>query len=145
VSSVRVVARVELSDGDVQRLMTGQNGPVFQAMRRAGTTTVARAKSELTADGRIDTGVLRNSIESETFLRGREVVSRVGTDVFYSRYVHEGTNGPIVPRTQRVLRFKPKGGSAFVFAPQVKGTKETGSFTPFLLNALKQLSFNDLT
>lgn len=142
--AVRVVAKLDLSADQLQKLLTARDGPVFQAMRRAGTTTVARAKADLTAEGLIDTGRLRNSIESETFVRGSEVVSRIGTDVTYSTFVHQGTTGPIVPRTARALQFVPKSGATVIYRASVRGTRETGRFSPFLTNAIKQLDIRDL-
>lgn len=137
--------RLQLNDGAVKKLLTGSSGSVYQAARRAGAVTRDRAKLDLTANRLVNTGLLRNSIESTTFVRGKDVVSRVGTDVAYARYVHDGTQGPIVPRRARVLRFKPKGSSTFVFAAKVRGTRETGRYSPFLANALKKLKPSDFT
>lgn len=141
---MRVSVEVKIDPSAVAA--TGRpGGVVFQSVQRGAGRCRDYAKNELGANSRIDTGRLRQSIESEVFSEGSTVRGRIGTDVTYARFVHEGTTGPIVPRRARVLRFRPKGGSAFVFAPQVKGTRETGNWTPFLVNALKRLTTRDLT
>lgn len=140
---VRTVASVDVNQGALQQVLFAPTSPVFQAMQRAGTKTVARAKSDLTQNRLINTGLLRNSVESETFVRGPEIVSRVTATAEYAMLVHEGTSGPILPTTARVLRFKPKGAT-IIYRPQVRGTRETGRFSPFLTNALSQLELSDL-
>jgi len=144
VAFVRTVASLDVNQSALQQVLFAGSSPVFQAMQRAGTKTVARAKSDLTQNRLVSTGLLRNSIESETSVRGSEVVSRVTANAEYGLFVHEGTTGPILPTTARVLRFKPKGGT-IIYRPEVRGTKETGRFSPFLTNALKMLELSDLT
>lgn len=141
---VSTVASLDVNQSAIQQVLFAETGPVFRAMQRAGTKTVARAKSDLTQNRLINTGLLRNSIESETFVRGSEVVSRVAASAQYAMFVHEGTSGPILPTTARVLRFKPTGAS-IIYRPQVQGTRETGRFSPFLTNALSKLELGDLT
>ena len=138
--AVQVVTTVELEDAQVRALLTGQGSPLWDAMTQAGATTRDRAKLNITAAGRVDTGQLRNQVESEVVLRGQEVVARVVSRAAHTMYVHDGTSGPIVPRRARVLRFKPRGAAAFVFTPQVDGIKAT----PFLTDALSELSINDV-
>ena len=64
---------------------------------------------------------------------------RVGTDVKYARFVHDGTGlfGPrhhyIVPRNGKYLVFTPRGELVAVFAKKVIGMKPN----PFLKDALK--------
>lgn len=125
--------------------MAKPGGQLWNSLVRTGIRVEAFAKDELTKDNRVDTGRLRNSIESRVFKNGDEIGVRVGTNVGYAKLVHEGTTGPILPTTARVLRFKPKGGSTFVFADSVRGTRETGNFTPFLKNALARVGLSDMT
>lgn len=141
-STIRTVTTFQLDGAALQQALSGRGGPVFQAAQRAGARVRDKAKLNLTESQLVRTGVLRNSIESETAVRSDGVVSRVGTNVPYSIFVHEGTSGPIVPRTARVLRFKGRGG-AFTFAPSVQGTRETGRFRPFLVDALRDLTLSD--
>lgn len=138
--AVQVVSRVELDDAQVRALLTAQGSPLWDGMTRAGALTRDRAKLNLTAAGRVDTGQLRNQVESETVLRGQDVVSRVVSRAAHTMYVHDGTTGPIVPRRARVLRFKPRGAVAYVFTPQVEGI----AATPFLTDALRELSIDDI-
>lgn len=140
---VAVSTSISISGAAVSQLLEQPGGPVWQAADRAGVVTASRARVALTAANLINTGTLRNSIEHRTSSTGRGIVSRVGTDVGYARYVHEGTTGPIYPRSARVLRFKPSGSSTFVFADSVRGTRETGRYTPFLRTALDQLTTSD--
>lgn len=141
-SGIQTSTTFQLDGAALQAALTGQGGPVYQAVQRAGARVRDVAKLNLTESNLIRTGELRNSIESETGVRGDAVVSRVGTNVPYSIYVHEGTSGPIVPRTARVLRFRGQSG-AFVFTPSVRGTRDTGRFRPFLVDALNNLTLDD--
>lgn len=97
-------------------------GEVDAAASRAAARTRDRAKSNLTAAGRIDTGALRQSIVAERVSNGSNYVTyRVGSPLDYARWQEEGVRGPIYPRHARVLRFKPKGSSRFIFRPRVSG------------------------
>lgn len=95
---------------------------VDRAMLRAGGRVRDAARAALTTAGRIDTGRLRNDIRVSTVRRsGRNLEVSVGTDLDYGIYQHEGVDGPVYPRRAKVLRFKPKGSSTFVFAQRVRG------------------------
>lgn len=139
----QIRAELKLDQSAIDKTMTGKGGPVWQAALRAGGYVRDQAKLDLTNNGLVNTGKLRNSIESTVAKRDKQVIATVGTDVEYARFVHDGTKGPIVPKRARVLRFKPKGGSSFVFAASVRGTKETGRYSPFMTNALKKLKASD--
>jgi phage gpG-like protein len=139
----QVKAELKLDQSAINKAMTGRGGPVWQAALRAGGYVRDQAKLDLTNNGLVNTGKLRNSIESQVSAKGTQVVATVGTDVEYARFVHDGTKSPIVPRRARALRFKPKGSSVFVFAAKVRGTKETGRYSPFMTNALKKLKTSD--
>lgn len=141
----RTVTSLRLDSSAVRRTTTGPGGVVHDAVRSAAARTRERAKVDLIRNGLIDKGLLLNSIESQVRSRGDRVIGRVGTDVEYAKFVHEGTDSPIVPRTQRALAFVPRGGARLVVVSQVRGTKETGRFSPFLTNALEQLSLGDFT
>lgn len=138
-----VSTKVTLSEAAIAQITRSASGPVWQAVARAGTTTAGRAKIDLTANRLVDQGLLRNSIESEVSVRGESVVARIGTNVDYARFVHEGTTGPIVPRRARALRFR--SGGVQIIRTQVQGTRETGRFSPYLTNALQQLALSDFT
>lgn len=144
-ASVRTVGTLKLDPGAVRQVIASPGGPVWEAVTRAAAATRERAKVDLIANGLVDKGRLVQSIESIVELRGEEVTGRVGTDVGYARYVHDGTDSPIVPRVKRALAFVPKGGARMVVVSQVRGTKETGRFSPFLKNALDKVSLADFT
>lgn len=128
-------------------------GVVDQGVERAAGTTRDRAKQNLTDAGRVDTGSLRQSIVKErSVANGAEVTWQVGSPMMYGQWsaaeLHERGTGiygphhsPIYPRVKRVLRFKPKGATAFVFAPTVRGMEGTR----FLERALYQLTTHDFT
>lgn len=107
-----------------------------------GLRVETRAKVEISSNPRrVDTGRLRSSIHTSRITR--VIVyprkgARVGTNVHYARYVHDGTgiygprHMPIVPTTKQVLRFRPKGSMEYVYARSVRGMRRN----QYLLNAL---------
>lgn len=79
---------------------------------------------------RVSSGRLRSSIQVQLrTVGGRGPVVRIGTNLSYARYVHDGTGlyGPkrkkITPKRAKALRFKGKrfGKSGIIFAHSVKG------------------------
>lgn len=132
----------KLNQTEITRILTSSTGPVARALLVRGYRVQAQARKNLgggagSGPKRVDTGLLRASIAVE--LRRREtLVVRIGTNVEYAIYVHEGTGlyGPkhrrIVPRTKRYLRFRPQGTQRFVYARSVKGMRPN----PFLVDAL---------
>lgn len=139
---VQTNTRIDISNEAAQALLLRQDSRVWKAMVRVGITVRNYAILELRNAQIGNTGKLAQSIEAKTEVRGNEIVSRIGTTMPYAIYVHEGTRGPIVPSTRKVLRFKGSGG-AYVFRPQVRGTKETGKFVPFLRNAAERVRLED--
>lgn len=130
--------RVSWNASEFDRILNQQTVP--QAVWRAAGRVRDRAKQNITAAGRIDTGALRNSIVGRRVRQGgRGVWYEVGSDLHYAIHQHEGVAGPIVPRRAKVLRFKPKGSGAFVFRPRTSGFKGE----PFLVDALRSLTIND--
>jgi len=123
------------------RAISSPNGYVGIAVRRASGKVRDRAKQNITAAGRVDTGKLRQSIRVERATASRPgfVRYQVGSDLLYAIYQEEGTQGPIVPRRARVLRFQPKGSSTFVFRPRVSGVEGIH----YLTRALATLRLSD--
>lgn len=111
-----------------------------QSVAKAAGLTRDRAKVILHQAGRVDTGALVNSLYSR---RLGEVdggyAYEVGSELPYAIYQHEGVKGPIYPRRAKVLRFKPKGSSEYVFARYTKGFKGV----PFLEKARAMLTMAD--
>lgn len=87
---------------------------------------------------RVDTGNLRSSIATqESRFLGSPAV-RIGTNVRYALYVHQGTGlyGPrrrlIRPRTSKVLVFKSRVSRRTVFARYVRGMRPNNFLTDAL-------------
>lgn len=112
---------LQLDDRAINGL-TAPGGLADQATMRAAGRARDRAKMNLTRAGRIDTGLLRQSIVAERVRSSNNSVTyRVGSPLDYAIYQEEGVRGPIYPRRARVLRFRPKGGGAYIFRPYVSG------------------------
>lgn len=124
-------------------------GAVAKDLIKRGKRVESRAKRNLNGVGgqprRINTGHLRNSIGTNLLVRPDGLAVRVGTNVSYALYVHDGTgiygpkHTPIRPKHASVLVFRSKVYGAkkgkykgFVFAKSVKGMKPN----PFLKDAL---------
>lgn len=125
-------------------------GPIAKDLIKRGKRVESAAKrniSGLTGSGprRVDTGLLRNSISSHLIKAVTGLGIRVGTNVYYARWVHDGTGlyGPkhtlIFPKHASVLVFPSKIYGAKkgpfigkVVVPYTKGMKPN----PFLKNAL---------
>ena len=140
--SVRVTTTVTLDQDQMRQLVSGAGSPVFEAVQRGSGRGRDLAKLNLTVAGLVDTGQLRNQIESNVRVEGQDIVGRVTSQAAHTMFVHDGTQGPIFPRRARALRFHVRG-SGFVFAAHVRGTKETGNYSPFLTDALEQLTIGD--
>lgn len=134
----------KLNTQAIQALLSGDEGPVARTLLVRGYRVQSRAKQNLggaTGSGpkRVDTGRLRASISTQLVRRAGYPAVRIGTNVKYAMWVHDGTGlfGPkhayIYPKTKRYLRFKPKGAQGYVYAKRVKGMKPN----PFLLDALE--------
>jgi len=125
------------NEAEFARILEVQTVP--QAVWKATRKVRDRAKANITGAGRVDTGAMRNSVVARRVRSGaREVRYQVGSDLPYTIFQHDGTQGPIVPRRARVLRFTGSSGQ-LVFTKQVRGV--TG--VPFLTNALASLSVSD--
>lgn len=125
----------------VHALLTGPRGGVAQDMLRRGLLVETQAKRNLGGIGgpkRVDTGRLRASVNTQLVTRDGKPVAVVGTNVYYARWVHDGTGlyGPahrvIKPKRGKYLRFRPGGRGRYVYARSVKGMVAN----PFLRNAL---------
>ena len=114
---------IRLDQAAIRRLTSGPGGTVDQAVRKASGRARDLARRNLTADGLVDTGRLRQSVRFE-HLRTTPSQTRyeVGSDLDYAIYPERGTRAH-GPRTARVLRFKPKGSGTIVFAKRVRGVR----------------------
>lgn len=129
--------RVTMNKAEFQRM--NDRGTIAQGTWKAAGRTRDRAKMELTTQGRVNTGRLRNSVVARR-VRGRRkgVFYEVGSPLKEAIHQHEGTRAH-GPRRAKLLRFKPKGAKAFVFAKRVRGVKPS----KFLTRALQKLRTSD--
>jgi hypothetical protein len=143
------------NEAQFQFLISSPLGGVAKDLIKRGKKVESRAKRNLggttgTGPKRVDTGLLRASITSQLVKHPQGLAVRVGTNVYYARWVHDGTGiyGPrkmkITPRTARALVFRSKIYGAKhgkwagkVVVRSVKGMRGN----PFLADALG--AFND--
>lgn len=137
---------VRLDNRAIAAQLTGPNGAVARDLLRRGQR-VQNAARRLAP---VDEGRLRASITTEVRGSGPSLTVRVGSNLKYAVYVHEGTGiyagrGYIYPKRGRYLRWPVKnnsgsgnrryrGGSTsrYAFAKRVRGVKGR----PFLRDAL---------
>lgn len=110
------------------------------AAMRAGSVAAERARANIIAAGRVDTGAMRDSIEvreaSESHSQRRSYW--VGSDLPYTGYQEHGTSGAQAG-PGKFLVFKPKGSSSVVFAKKVRGVTAAN----FLRDAVNSMSASD--
>lgn len=140
---------VALNRTEVLNLLASPNGPVYNDIKRRANRVQNTARRLCPAD----TGRLRQSISLEMGTVGQDVVARVGTNLEYGLYIHEGTanngTGYIYPKNAKVLRFpvinksgagrrRYKAGATaqYAYAKRVRGIKAT----PYLRDALSAAS-----
>lgn len=127
------MAKVILNQQELKALLTSPGGGVAQDILRRSRRVENRAKQLCP----VNTGRLRASVTHELRTDAGVPVGRIGTNVKYAMYVHEGTGlfGPkkklIRPKTARALRWRTRGGSV-VYARFSRGSKPR----PFLREAL---------
>lgn len=74
------------------RILGRPGGPLHRDLQVRALAVQAAAKQRLRqSPQRIDTGNLVNSIQILIYFRGGVPVARIGTDVEYAVFVHEGT------------------------------------------------------
>jgi hypothetical protein len=131
-----------LNNAQIAYILRSPNGPVARDLIKRGIKVQSRAKRNLggsTGSGprRVDSGLLRATLGTQLRSDGGDLVMRVGSGLYYSLWVHNGTGlyGPrhtwIVPKAKKFMRWTDKGGKVH-FAKRVKGMKPN----PYLKNAL---------
>lgn len=138
----------------MRQLLTSPQGPVWQQLHRQGRQVLQRARV-LCPVGR-GGGTLKASLTMEMDTENGLPVARVGTNLKYAIWVHQGTGihgprkTPIRPVRARFLRWpvinqggkgqrrRYKGGETaqYAFAKSVKGVEAR----PFLTDALAQVT-----
>lgn len=141
---------VRLNRDEVRRVLTSRDGPVAGLLLQRAVRVEDRAAMNLTrgATRAIDTGRLRASLAHELVSQSGGLVARVGTNVQYALYVHEGTGiygpkrMPIRPKSRRALAFQwkrapvpPNGKGGRHVYRSVKGSPPR----PFLRQALNEV------
>lgn len=134
-----------LNEAQLFWLLNSEQGPVAKDLVKRGVKVQSQARRNLGGSGgsgpkRIDTGLLRASVSTQLGYRATELAIRVGTNVYYARWVHDGTGiygprgMPIRPRTAPFLVFRwKKMNNKLMVVKSVKGMKPN----PFLKDALK--------
>lgn len=128
-----------LDRGAIAELLTSPRGPVARDLYRRGIRVQNAAKRNLQRPPkRVDTGTLRSSIHVELVMINGAPAVRVGSNLRYAIFVHEGTGiyGPrhrrIVPTHARFLRFHLKGERSYTYVRSTAGMRGN----PFLARAL---------
>lgn len=126
-----------LNQAAIDRL-TQQGGLVNRGVQRAAGSVRDEARRIITEEGRIDTGALRQSIESSAaHIHGSHTATyRIGSRLDYAKYQHDGVR-PFGPRRAKVLRWR--SGGVYVFSTHSSGF--AGIF--FMTRALRRLSKSD--
>jgi len=129
-----VATFVRLNQAAFREYVTYPQGAIGRELFRRATRVQTKAKNLCP----VATGRLRSSITVAMGLEGGQLVARVGTNVKYAMFIHNGTGiyGParqrIYPQNGKFLVWTPRGAAKPIFARSVLGTKRH----PFLKDAL---------
>lgn len=132
--TVRV--RIEPNQAGLRELLHSRNGGAARAVLRTGLRVESKAKQRVKADH----GRLRQSINHDLTIRSGVPVCRVGTNVYYAPWVHNGTgiwgphHSPIVPTRAKVLKFTGRNGR-IIFRPSTEGQRPNRFLQDALNNA----------
>lgn len=128
-----VVVSINIDGSKLNRLLRSPDGPVAREMLRRGQKVRAAALRRINSR----TGALARSIDASIVIANGTAGCKIGTDLFYARFVHDGTGiyGPtrrrIEPRNARALVFSSSSGRTF----SAHSSGQRG--THFLRNALR--------
>lgn len=125
----KVKIRIVHHPGQLQAIISSPGGGVYKDMFRRATNVQTRAKRNLEMPPRrVDTGMLRSDIHVQMLQVSKSFVARVGFNLRYGLFVHEGTGiygptgSPIVPKSAKMLRWKTRQGIVH-YAASVKGMR----------------------
>ena len=133
-----VIVRINIEKTNIRKSFADPKGALARGILRASKKVERKAKRLAP----VDKGQLRSSITSHVVFRGGLPIGRIGTNLKYAPWVHQGTGiygprgVPIRPKSAKVLVFRPKGKSKNVYVKSVKGMKGR----PFLKDALNVLA-----
>lgn len=140
---------ITYNSGQIRQLLTSQQGPVWRDIQMRGTKVLNKARRLAP----VDQGALKKSITLEMALVNGLPTARIGSNLKYAIFVHEGTGlwgrGQFIrPVRAAVLRWPAKnqkyrqtGGNrryragktqAYVYSQRSAGSRPK----PFLRNAL---------
>lgn len=128
-----VVVRIDINGSKLNRLLRSPSGPVAKEMLRRGEKVRVAARRRINSR----TGALARSIDVSIVIANGGAGCRIGTDLYYAKFVHDGTGiyGPsrqrITPRSGKALVFE--SGAGRTFAASSRGQRGTH----FLRNALR--------
>src|SRR6185369_1835637 len=134
-----MTARLEhkLDLNAIKAIYASPQGAAVKDLFKRGLRVESAAKKNLQEfPQRVDTGRLRSDIHTELIAVQGKYTVRVGTNVYYALFVHDGTGiyAPrhqlIRPKSKKVMRWK--GNDGFVYAKYTRGMIPN----PFLKNAL---------
>lgn len=122
-----------LNTAQIDFILKSPHGAVAKDLIKRGIRVQSKARRNLggaTGSGpkRIDNGLLRASISTQLGTDADGLVMRVGSRLYYSRWVHDGTGifGPrrmrIYPKKAKFLHWKTKAGKS-VFRKSVAGMR----------------------
>jgi len=128
------------------------NAQVFDiahdAARRGSNRVALRARASVLGQGRIDTHEMIRGFKTKDISKNlKRATFRVYNTAKHFPYQELGTPkgqegwGRIYPKTAQALRFKPKGGSVFIFAKSVRGVRPGN----FLKRAAKLTQLKDFS
>lgn len=121
-----VYVRIEINNRFMARLLRSPVGPVAKNMLTRGRRVRDAARRNVNSR----TGTLARSIEVTIVPSSDGPGARVGTSLFYARFVHDGTGiyGPtgqvIRPQRGKALKFDGRRGETFTpYSRGQRGTK----------------------
>lgn len=121
-----VSVRIEIHNGFMARLLRSPAGPVAKNMLLRGRRVRDAARRNVNSR----TGTLARSIEVSIDVRGGVTGAKIGSTLFYAKYVHDGTGiygpagRPIRPNRGKVLVFDGRRGETFTpYSRGQRGTK----------------------
>lgn len=93
-----VVAEFKIDAAALRELLAGPNGPVWDDIRKRGNRVLIQAR----ANAPYDEGILQRSLTMEMVVERGVPVARVGSNLKYAIYVHEGTG--LYGKNKRYIR-----------------------------------------
>lgn len=124
---------IDINSKFVARLLRSPAGPLARNMLTRGNRVRREARRRINSRS----GNLSRSIQVEVVVVNDGAGVRIGTDLYYARFVHDGTGiygpsrKPIKPQSGKALAFDGRGGTVIVASSRgQRGTK-------FLVEALR--------